>query len=240
MDVLLHNLIECCEYKTLSKIKNYMLTLGLFFLLYQHVQYTFIMSCGIHAPLFTLLPLDPLSPPVCRSMQVTTDTHLMGARNLHIFTDGVHSPVSRHPSIRTCEIILGLTDSSLLGSHVACSASPSTGSYIESWSTPALIVSNPHVSYTTPCEPGSKVLPYGVGEAKASTAGGWSIRWGSRPGPFAISRQCSFSSIPRFSAPRHILWSCAWLYHAPHNWSRGASLRARWHVAAHLWAGCHG
>ena len=86
-----------------------------FFLLYQHVQYTFIMSCGIHAPLSTLLPLDPLSPPVCRSMQVTTDTHLLGARNIHLFTDGIHSPVSRHPSIRTYEIIQGLTDSFLLG-----------------------------------------------------------------------------------------------------------------------------
>ena len=174
-----------------------------FFLLYQHVQYTFIMSFGIHAPFSTLLPLDPLSPPVCRSIEVTTDTHLLGVRNVHLFTDGVHSPVSRNPSIRTCEIIQGLTDSSLLGSHVACPGSPSTGSYVESRSTAALIVSNPHVSYTTPCEPGSKVLPCGVGTAKARTAGGWSIRWGfetsisagERPKTYALDRASTGTGI---------------------------------------------
>ena len=207
------------------------------FFLYQHVQYTFIMSCwNSCSPLYTPLPGCPFPS----SLQVHA-SHLwhtiLGTRNVHLFTDGVHSPVSRHPSVCTCEIIQGLTDSSLLGSHVACPGSPDTGSYVECRSNPALIVSNSHVSYTTPCEAGSKVLPYGVGAAKAWTEGGWSILWGSRPGPFAISRQCGFSPIPRFSAPRHILWSCAWLYRAPHNWSRGASARAKWHVAAHLWGG---
>jgi hypothetical protein len=198
------------------------------------------MSCwNSCSPLYTPSPGSPFPS----RLQVHA-SHLchtaLGARNVHLFTDSVHSPVSRHPSIHTCEIIQGLTDSSLLGLHVACPGSPSTGSYVESRSTPALKVPNPRLSYTTPCEPGSKVLPYGVGAAKACTVGGWSIRWGSRPCPLAISRRCGSPSIPRFYAPRHILWSCAWLYRAPHNWSRGASPRAGWHVAAHLWAGCHG
>ena len=137
-----------------------------FFLLYQHVQYTFIMSCwNSCSPFYTPTPGSPFLS--CLQVHAShRDTQLLGARNVHLFTDGVHSPLSRHLSIRTCEIIQGLTDS-LLASHVACPSSPSTGSYVESRSTPALKVSNPHVSYTTPCGPGSKVLPYGVGAAKA-------------------------------------------------------------------------
>ena len=123
-----------------------------------HVEF---MLPSLHSFPWIPLPLQSASP--CKSPL----TQLLGARNVHLFTDGVHSPVSLHPSVRTFEIIQGLRDSSLLGSHVAWPGSPSTGSYVESRSTPALIVSNPHVSYTTSCEPGSKVLPYGVGVAKA-------------------------------------------------------------------------
>jgi hypothetical protein len=90
------------------------------FLLY-HVQYTFIMSCwNSWSPLYTPSPGSPFP-----SHLHVHDSHhyhtALGARKVNLFTDSVHSPVSRHPSIRTYEIIQGLTDSSLLGSHVRLS-----------------------------------------------------------------------------------------------------------------------
>jgi hypothetical protein len=88
-----------------------------FFYLYHHVQYTFIMSCWNSCyPLYT----PPPGSPFLSRLQVHASHHYhtaLGARNVHFFTASIHSPVSRHPTIRTCEIIHGLTDSSLLGSH---------------------------------------------------------------------------------------------------------------------------
>ena len=167
------------------------------------------MSFGIHTSPSILRPSEYPKPSVCRSIEITTDIHLLDTHNVHLCTAGIHSPVSRHHSSRTCVIIQGLTDSFPLGPHVAFPGTPSTGSCVEYRSTPALMGSKPHASYTTPYGPGSKVQPCGVGAAKAKPAGGWSIRWGSRPGPFAIFRRSGFSSIPSFSAPRHILCSCA-------------------------------
>jgi hypothetical protein len=145
--------------------KALVLLVGYFLICTNMFNYIYhVMSEFILPPL--LLPLD-LLPLSSAGPYQSPLSHGLGARNVHLFTNSVHSPVSRHPSVHTCELNQGLSDYFLLGSLDACTDLPSTVSYVESQSTLALRVSNPpRVLHHTKCAR-IKALPYGVGAAKA-------------------------------------------------------------------------